>query len=39
MFERMEVAESVYGVVVEPSYKKNTREDANLAGHSSKIRG
>ena len=31
MFERMETAESIYKVVVEPSYKKTTREDATCA--------
>ena len=38
MFERMEIAESIYEVVVEPSYKKPTRADANRSGHSSKKR-
>ena len=34
MFYRMEIAESIYEGVVEPSYKKPTRADANHAGHS-----
>ena len=34
MFERMEITESIYEYVVEPSYKKTTWEDANRAGHS-----
>ena len=29
----MEIAESIYEGVVEPSYKKHTRADANRAGH------
>ena len=33
MFERMEISESIYEVVVEPSYKKLTRADYNYAGH------
>ena len=33
MFERMEIAESIYKGVVEPSYKKPTREDSNRSGH------
>ena len=32
MFERMEIAESIYGGIVEPFYKKPTRADANCAG-------
>ena len=32
MFERMEIAEFIYEVVVDPSYKKTTREYANRAG-------
>ena len=31
----MEIAESIYKDVVELSYKKPTREDANRAGHRS----
>ena len=34
MFEGMEITESIYEGVVEPSYKTSTREDANRAGHS-----
>ena len=34
MFERTEIAESIYEGVVEPSYKKPTWEDSNRAGHS-----
>ena len=33
MFECMEIAESIYEGVLEPSYKKPTRADANRAGH------
>ena len=32
MFECMEIAESIYECVVEPSYKKSNRADANHAG-------
>ena len=39
MFERMEIAESIYESVVEPSYKKTTREDTNRAVHSRNKRG
>ena len=39
MFERTEIAESIYKGVVEPSYKKTTREYANYSGHSRKMRG
>ena len=39
MFERMEIAESIYEGVVEPSYKKRTRENSNRASHSRKTRG
>ena len=39
MFERMEIAESIYGDVVEPPHKKTTRADANRAGHISQKRG
>ena len=35
----MVISEYMYEGVVEPSYKKPTWEDANHAGHSSKIRG
>ena len=34
MFHRMEIAESIYEDLVEPSYKKPTWEDSNCAGHS-----
>ena len=34
----MEIIESIYEGVVEHSYKKNTREDANCAGISRKMR-
>ena len=39
MFERMEIPNYICGGVVEPSYKKPTREDANRAGYSRKTRG
>ena len=39
MFEHTEIAEYIYEVVVEYSYKKITREDANQAIHSIKMRG
>ena len=39
MFERTEIAESIYKGVVEPSYLKTTREYANCAGTISKMRG
>ena len=39
MFERMEIADSIYEGVVEPSYKKPTRADTNRAGHRRKNRG
>ena len=34
MLERMKISESIHEGVVEPSYKKPTREDANRDGHS-----
>ena len=37
MFERMEIAESIYEGVVKPSYKKPTRAYANRAGNSRKL--
>ena len=37
MFEHMKIAESIYEVVVEPSYKKTTRKDANRSGISRKM--
>ena len=39
MFEHMEISESIYEGVVEPSYLKNTRADSNRAGHSRQNRG
>ena len=39
MFERMDVAESIYEGVVEPSYKKYTKAHATRAGHNKKNRG
>ena len=39
MFECMEISESIYKVVVEPSYKKPTRADANRASHNRHKRG
>ena len=32
MFERIEISEYIYEVIVEPYYKKTTRVDANHAG-------
>ena len=34
MFECMEIAESIYEGVIEPSYKQSTREDYTRDGHS-----
>ena len=39
MFERMEIAESIYEGVLEPSYKKTTQAYAKRAGHSRQKRG
>ena len=39
IFERMAIAESIYKDVVEPYYKKTTREDATCAGHTRKMIG
>ena len=39
MFECMEIVESIYEVVLKPSYKKPTRVDTNRADHSRKMRG
>ena len=39
MFQFMEISESIYKGVVEPSYKKPTRADANRAGNSRHKRG
>ena len=33
MFEHMEISESIYECVVEPSYKKTNRADDNSVGH------
>ena len=38
IFERMEIAESIYEGVVEPYYKKPTGEDSNCDYYSRKIR-
>ena len=35
----MEISESIYEGVVEPSYKTPNMEDSNHAGHRTKIRG
>ena len=37
MFEQMEIVESMYEGLVEPSYKKATKGDANCAGHLRKM--
>ena len=39
MFERMEIAESIYEGFVETSYKKTTGAYFNRSGHSRKMRG
>ena len=39
IFEHMEIDENIYEGVVEPSYKKTTRADANRAGNSMQNRG
>ena len=39
MFERMEIAESIYKGVVEHFYKKSTWADANRNGNSRNMRG
>ena len=39
MWERMEIAGSIYKGVVEPSYKKPTRVDSNFDGHIRNKRG
>ena len=36
MFERMDIAESIYEVLLKPSYKQFTRADDIYAGHSRK---
>ena len=38
MFERMEISETVYEGIAEPSSKKSTIEYANYAGHNRKMR-
>ena len=35
----MEIAKNIYESVVEPSYKKTTREDANHSGNRRQMRG
>ena len=39
MFERMEIYESIYKGVVEPSYKKTTSAYSNCTGHGRLKRG
>ena len=39
MFESMEISESIYEVVLEPSYKKHTQSDSNHACHIRPKRG
>ena len=39
MFEHMEIAESIYGGVVTPSYKNTTWQEANRTGLISNKRG
>ena len=39
MFESMKISESIYEVVLEPSYKKHTQSDSNHACHSRQKRG
>ena len=39
MFEHMEISESIYKIIVEPSYKTHIQTDANRAGHSRQNRG
>ena len=39
MFEHMDISESIYEGVVESSFKKPTRADANRAGHNRHKRG
>ena len=38
MFEGMEITGTIYEVLIEPSYKKTTREYSNYSGHSRKMR-
>ena len=35
----MEISESIYEVILEPSYKKTTRSDSKCDGPSRKMRG
>ena len=39
MFEHMEIVESIYEGIVEPSYKQFTKSDATCSGHSRKNKG
>ena len=39
MFERMEIDESIYEGIVEPTYRKPNRSDVNHASHSRQNRG
>ena len=39
MFERMDIAESIYEGLVESFYKQYIRSDATCAGHIRKKRG
>ena len=39
MFDCIEISESIYGGVLEPSYKKTPRSDSNRAGHIRQKRG
>ena len=37
VFERIEMMEPIYEVVLEPSHKKPTMENVNLTGHTRKM--
>ena len=37
MFECIEIAESIYEGIVDPSYKRPTRLDSNFSGHTGKM--
>ena len=39
MFERMEITEYIYKLVLEPYYEKSTRKYSTPDGHSRKNRG
>ena len=39
MLEQMEISESIYEGVVEPSYRNSIRADANSDGHNNQKRG